>query len=217
MQKNNAAFRKTRLRTVTRQRPHIHSLNQPVSQQVIQTLATGISDLRDRAIILILADTGARVSEIIQLNRDDIKVGAGTIGAGFMFAPVGTLSFLMKGNRPRKLYLSARALEALDAYLETREDSNAALFIRGGERITAQTVRRLLHVWCDRLGVARFPTHDFRGRFAENLLLAQASVHTVATMLGYSVPTVPHMPTIHLNLVTFDGHGSAGASDQEAD
>lgn len=214
MQKKNAAFRKARLRATPRRRLHKRRLHQPVSQQVIETLISGITDLRDRAIILVLADSGARVSELLQLSREDIKIASGAIGDGFRFAAVGTLPSVMTADKLRKAYLSARALEALNAYLETRGDSNAALFTdASGKRMTTQQVRWLLHVWCDRLGVKRFPIHDFRRRMAEGLIAGGMSVNAVAIVLGWSVRLPFGKPSIRLHLVRLDDHGSIGASD----
>ncbi len=156
----------------------------PVSRQVLEKLVAGIADLRDRAIILFLMDTGARVSELVLQNRNMIKVRAGVLGGSFKFAATGTLS-TAKSNGRRDVYISTRALEALNHYLESRQDANPALFAtRSGERMRTEQVRRLLHTWCDRLGIERFPAHDFRRSLAESLVGA-GSPYVIASVLGY--------------------------------
>jgi integrase len=181
-----------------------------VSSQVIEKLINGVTDLRDRAIILFLTDTGARVREPVAMDRDMIAAGAGvlpvsqlkTAATGSLYKRQYSAVFWLKYSKNGKLYressqttdrrkaermlnvrlpfakscgrrdfnLSVRALEALTSYLESREDTNLALFAtRGGERLRTIQVRNLVHKWCDRLGIKRFPIYDFRRRFAANL------------------------------------------------
>ena len=152
---------------------------------MIENLVAGVTDLRDQAIILFLMDTGARVSELVSLNRNMITVRAGMLGDSFKFAATGTLP-IAKSHGWRDIYISARALEALNHYLESRQDANPALFAsRSGERMRTEQVRKLPHSWCDRLGIDRFPVHDFRRSLGESLVGA-GSPFVMARVLGYS-------------------------------
>ena len=161
-----------------------------VSNVVMNKLAEGVDDLRDRAIILFLMDTGARVSELVSQDRDMIKVGTEVLLGEFKFAATSTLP-IAKSKGRRDLYISARALEALNLYLECREDANPALFAtRSGERMRTEQVRKLLYVWCDQLGIERFPAHDFRRSLAESLLGAR-SPYIIVLVLGYSLSKYP--------------------------
>ena len=174
----------------SRRRAPRSPFKQPVSHQVIENLVAAVTDLRDRAILLFLVDTGARLSELVSQDRDMIKVGTGVLAGEFKFAATATLP-ATKSNGQRKLYVSARALEALNRYLETRKDANPALFAtRSGERMRTEQVRRLLDALCDRLCIERFPAHDFRRRLAESLVVA-GSLYVVAVVLGYSLSKYP--------------------------
>ena len=169
MLKKKLAVRTSRQRAASRKRAPMFLHKQPVSRQVLEKLIAGTTDLRDRAIILFLIDTGARVSELVSQDRDMIKVGTGVLAGEFKFAATGTLP-IAKSNGRRNLYISARAVEALNLYLDSREDANPALFTtRSGERMRTEQVRRLLHVWCGRLGIEPFPLRDFRRSLAESL------------------------------------------------
>jgi integrase len=171
MLKRKLAVRSTCRWGASHKRPPMSPYKHPVSRQVLEKLVAGIADLRDRAIILFLMDTGARVSELVLQNRDMIKVRTGVLSGEFKFAATATLP-ATKSNGQRQLYVSARALEALNLYLESRKDANPALFAtRSGERLRSEQVRRLLHAWCARLGIERFPAHDFRRSLAESLVV----------------------------------------------
>src|ERR1017187_1773520 len=186
MLKKKLAVRTSRQRAASRKRAPMFPYTQPVSRQVLEKLVAGTTDLRDRAIVLFLIDTGARGSELVLLDRDMINVGTGVLGGEFKFAATGTLP-IAKSNRRRNFYITARALEALNLYLESREDTNPALFAtRSGERMRTEQVRKLLYVWCERLGIEPFPAHDFRRSLAESLL-GTSSFYIIAFVLGYSL------------------------------
>ncbi|MBM4402534.1 MAG: tyrosine-type recombinase/integrase, partial [Candidatus Cloacimonetes bacterium] len=74
--------------------------------------------IRDRAILETLFSTGLRVSELVNLNRDDINLRT------------REFSVLGKGNRRRVVFLSDSAAEWLQKHLNKRNDSWKPLFIR---------------------------------------------------------------------------------------
>jgi len=81
--------------------------------------------LRDRAIILLFTDTGLRRGEFSQLRRDNVKIDQ---ERGWILLPGETT----KSGNDRFVFMGEATTQALCAYLETREDDNAALFM--GER-----------------------------------------------------------------------------------
>lgn len=100
--------------------------------------------LRDRAIMELLFSTGLRVSELMRLNRDQVNLATKEFGV------VG------KGGKARVVFLSDKAVEILEAYLQGRQDNWRPLFIRysgkiqeenSGEkmRLTARSVERLVN------------------------------------------------------------------------
>lgn len=73
--------------------------------------------LRDEAILLVLYGTGLRVSELISLQRSDIKFNSN------QFRVVG------KGQKMRSVFFTKRAREKLEEYLGARSDESPHLFI----------------------------------------------------------------------------------------
>ena len=72
---------------------------------------------RDLAIVEFLYSSAVRVSELCQLNREDVSWQADDV------------LVLGKGNKEREVYLNARAHLHLRQYLESRNDNDPALFV----------------------------------------------------------------------------------------
>ena len=77
--------------------------------------ATTLAELRDRALMLLLLSTGARISEILRLDRGDWGHER--------------LSVIGKGDKERVVNVTDRARDAVDEYLAGRTDPSPALFI----------------------------------------------------------------------------------------
>ena len=88
----------------------------------MERLKLACPNLRDRAIVTFLGSTGCRISEMTQLNRNDIDFNA------------LECTVLGKGNKERTVYLDQIAGMVLQEYLATRKDSYEALFIGKGEQ-----------------------------------------------------------------------------------
>lgn len=93
--------------------------------------------LRDRAILEVLFSTGLRVAELAALNKDQIKIKPDIKDI--------ELSVIGKGNRPRTVYFSERAIKWLKKYLDSRDDNDKSLFInyRPGKKDDNSPTRRL--------------------------------------------------------------------------
>ena len=130
--------------------------------------------IRDRAIIHFLSSTGCRISEMTGLNRDQVDLKA-------MECIVHG-----KGNKERTVYLDEVAGMLLGQYLETRKDSEPALFIgRGNRRLLPGGVRAMLK----KLGIAaevdHVHPHKFRRTLATNMARHGMPVQEVAAILGH--------------------------------
>jgi site-specific recombinase XerD len=100
---------------------------EPFSGLQIEALLTACGDeaisLRDRALVLVLLDTGARCSEIVQLNLEDLDVEA------------CRLRILHgKGNKQRVVPFADRCAAALGDYLAERGEQPGPLFVAGTPR-----------------------------------------------------------------------------------
>jgi site-specific recombinase XerD len=159
-----------------------------VSQEVYIALVDGVSDLRDKAIILVLMESGLRASELVLLDRDMITIGTHTL-------PDGSVETIATGSVPstnggheRHFFLSARAVKAVCAYLRAKrnDDTSRVLFSnRHGGRLGAPLIRNMLSGWCDRLGIERFGLHEFRRTLAARLCEGGCDLRAIKSALGY--------------------------------
>lgn len=162
--------------------------------------------LRDRAILELLFSTGLRVSELANLNRDQINFNTREFGV------------IGKGGRARVVFLSDSAAHWLSTYFERREDPWKPAFIRyskekssenDGEkmRLTPRSIERILekYVRSSRIPVKATP-HTLRHSFATDLLYNGADLRSVQEMLGhknisttqiYTHVTNPQLKEIH--------------------
>ena len=165
--------------------------------------------LRDRALLELLYATGARVSEAIDLNVDDV------IGDD---ARVGTAVRLFgKGRKQRIVPLGRYAQEALDAYLvrarplaAPRGAATPALFLGArGARLSRQSAWLVIRAAAERahLDVELSP-HTLRHSFATHLIEGGADVRVVQELLGHASVATTQIYT----LVTADAMREAWAT-----
>jgi integrase len=159
-----------------------------VSQEVYTALVDGIDDLRDKAIILVLMESGLRATELVLLNRDTITIRTGTLPDG----SAGTIATgtvpSAKGGGERQFFLSVRTANAVFDYLTTKrnDDTSPVLFSnRHGGRLGAAVIRHTLSNWCDRLGIERFGIHEFRRSLAARLCEGGCDLRAIKSALGY--------------------------------
>jgi len=137
--------------------------------------------LRNRALLEVLMATGMRISELVSLNRNQID------GTGRVF-------IRGKGRKERFAYLTDRASHWVEAYLKTRTDAAAALFIpyRGGRagksirRISTNYLQAKIKQYRDKLQI-NVPTsaHSLRHGFATYLAESGANPAAIQVLLGH--------------------------------
>lgn len=157
--------------------------------------------LRDRALLEVLYGTGARISEAVGLDVDDIDLDDPDQGGS------GTVLLRGKGSKERLVPVGSYAREALAAYLTRARPglvstSGPALFLnaRGG-RLSRQSAWAVLDKAADRAGVTTdVSPHTLRHSFATHLLDGGADVRVVQELLGHASVTTTQVYT----LVTVD-------------
>lgn len=133
-----------------------------------------ISDFRDRAILELLFSTGLRVSELVNLNRENVNLKR------------GEFSVRGKGDKIRIVFISEPAKKALEKYLKKRKDVEKALFVKN-LRLTPRSVQRIVRKYAVRAGIVKKVTpHTLRHSFATDLLRNGADLRSVQEMLGHS-------------------------------
>jgi integrase/recombinase XerD len=153
--------------------------------------------LRDRALLEMLYASGARISETVGLDLDDVDMADVTV------------RLRGKGGKHRVVPFGSLAREALDAYLVRGRPALAAagagtpavfLNARGG-RLSRQSAWTVLTRAADRAGVtAEVSPHTLRHSFATHLLDGGADVRVVQELLGHASVTTTQIYT----LVTVD-------------
>ncbi|MFD3683459.1 tyrosine recombinase [Nocardiopsis sp. NPDC058631] len=154
--------------------------------------------LRDRALLEVLYGTGARISEAVGLDVDDV------VDAVDGDEAVGLVRFRGKGGRERVVPLGSYARRALSAYLVRARPSVAAsgrggpaLFLnaRGG-RLTRQGGWGVLAAVAARAGAEGVSPHTLRHSFATHLLDGGADIRVVQELLGHSSVTTTQIYTL---------------------
>lgn len=157
--------------------------------------------IRDRAILELLYATGARVSEIVSLNTDDIRRREEANNE------VITLRLFGKGRKERVVPIGSYAQKAIDDYLVRLrpalvKDGEMALFLnaRGG-RISRQSAWNIVLEAAEAAGLKeRVSPHALRHSFATHLLDGGADIRVVQELLGHSSVSTTQIYT----LVTID-------------
>jgi site-specific recombinase XerD len=126
-----------------------------------------------------LFSSGARISELLQLDRDSIVLNE--FGEG-------EAQIEGKGNKPGVLTFDSNALKILNDYTETRNDPIRPLFISGQRRrITVSRVEQLCHEYADMAGIDKNVTpHVWRHTFASDLKLNGADIYDISKQLRHS-------------------------------
>ena len=140
--------------------------------------------LRDKAILETLFSTGLRIAELVALNKEQF--------ANIKNKKDLELSIVGKGDAPRTVYFSERALSWLKEYLESRKDKSKALFIHYRarkdveNRLTARSIERIVKKYAILAGVPIFTTpHTLRHSMATDLLTQGVDLRTIQEFLGH--------------------------------
>ena len=161
--------------------------------------------LRDRALLEVLYGTGARISEAIGLDVDDLDLSGGPGEA--------TVLLRGKGSKERLVPIGSYAVAAVDAWLTRGRPAildgapagarpGGAVFLnsRGG-RLSRQSAWAVLTKAAERAGITKdVSPHTLRHSFATHLLEGGADVRVVQELLGHASVTTTQVYT----LVTVD-------------
>lgn len=161
--------------------------------------AAGVGDgpvpLRDRALLELVYGTGARISEAVGLDVDDVDRTPGR----------AAVRLSGKGSRERVVPLGSFALEALEAYLVRArpmlaDGGSTGMFLNTrGARLSRQSAWAVLRGAADRAGLAgaeHVSPHTLRHSFATHLLAGGADVRVVQQLLGHASVTTTQIYTM---------------------
>ncbi len=153
-----------------------NNIKETYSDEDLEKMRDNCVDLRDLAMIDILASTGMRVGEMVRLNRDDIN-----------FAERECVVF-GKGKKERIVYFDARAKLHLQEYLDSRTDDNPALFVTlraPYERMQIGGIEYRLREMGKRLNISKMHPHKFRRTLATMAIDKGMPIEQLQRLLGH--------------------------------
>ena len=153
------------------------NIKETYSDEALELMRDNCTELRDLAIIDILASTGMRVGEMVLLNRNDIDFNEREC---IVFG---------KGSKERVVYFDARTKIHLKNYLESRVDDNPALFVSlkvPYERLKIGGVEVRLREFGEKLGLQKVHPHKFRRTLATMAIDKGMPIEQLQQLLGHS-------------------------------
>lgn len=152
------------------------TVKEVISDEGLETLRDNCSEPRDLAIIDMLASTGMRVGELVNLDIEDIN-----------FDERECVVF-GKGDKERKVYFDAKAKIHLKNYLSLRNDSNPALFVSLNapyERLQISGVEIRVRELGRSLNLEKIHPHKFRRTMATRAIDKGMPIEQVQKLLGH--------------------------------
>lgn len=152
------------------------TIKETYTDEALEKMRDNCEELRDLAMIDMLASTGMRVGEMVLLNRDDID-----------FSERECVVF-GKGDKERIVYFDARAKLHLQEYLDSRTDENPALFVTlrtPYNRIQIGGIEHRLREMGKRLNIPKVHPHKFRRTLATMAIDKGMPIEQLQRLLGH--------------------------------
>jgi integrase/recombinase XerD len=157
-----------------------HSATVGLTAGEVDALIAAADGPRNRAMILLLADLGLRVGELVGLDVTDVGWEQGH----------RCVRFVGKGGKPRRRVLTAAAAQALEEYVGGRAEGPLFVTSTGG-RVDRHAVFRLIRRLAARAGIAaadRLSPHSLRHAFATAARSAGVPLEDVQDAMGHADP-----------------------------
>lgn len=151
-------------------------VKETLSDEQLVQIRDKCNNLRDLAMLDLLASTGMRVGELVRINRNDLN---------FQERQCVVLG---KGNKERIVYFNARAKIHIEAYLRERSDANPALFVSlhaPYDRLQISGVERRLKTLGRLAAIERVHPHKFRRTLATMAIDKGMPIEQVQRLLGH--------------------------------
>ena len=147
-----------------------------LSDENFEVLRDKCDNIRDLAMIELLASTGIRVGELVNLNIDDV-----------LFSERECV-VLGKGDSERIVYFDAKTKIHLQKYLESRKDNNPALFVslrKPHDRLGIPGVEKRMRKLGHEAKIKKIHPHKFRRTMATNAIDKGMPIEQVQRLLGH--------------------------------
>ena len=151
-------------------------------QRLLDVKPKGMIEIRDKALAELLYSSGLRLSEVCQLEVQDLDLKE------------RTCRVLGKGNKTRIVPVGKKAIQAIRDWMiyrselkATKETSSDAIFLNNkGNRISARSIQLRLEKLCLQRGIPGINPHMLRHSFASHVLESSGDLRAVQEMLGHS-------------------------------
>jgi hypothetical protein len=165
------------------------TVKEVISDEEIEKMRDKCKNLRDLAIIDLLYSTGIRIGELVRLNIDDID-----------FEERECIVF-GKGDKERRVYFDAKTKIHLTDYINSRFDTNPALFVTLDapyDRLQISGVEIRLRHLGRKLGINKVHPHKFRRTMATRAIDKGMPIEQVQKLLGHSqIDTTMHYAIVN--------------------
>lgn len=154
----------------------IATVKDTYTDESLELMRDNCDEIRDLALIDMLASTGMRIGELVLLNRDDVNFGE------------RECIVLGKGSKERVVYFDARTKIHLKEYLDSRTDDEDALFVSlraPHERITIGGIESRLRKMGVKLGIHKLHPHKFRRTLATVAIDKGMPIEQLQVILGH--------------------------------
>lgn len=152
------------------------NIKETYSDEALELMRDSCTELRDLAMIDMLASTGMRVGEMVLLNREDINFNEREC---VVFG---------KGDKERIVYFDARTKIHLRNYLQSRKDDDPALFVSlqaPHSRLSIGGIEVRLRQMGKRLGLNKVHPHKFRRTLATMAIDKGMPIEQLQQLLGH--------------------------------
>ena len=152
------------------------NIKETYTDEELEKMRDNCSELRDLAIIDMLASTGMRIGEMVLLNKADINFNEREC---VVFG---------KGDKERIVYFDARAKIHLQNYIDSRNDDNPALFVTmrsPHERIKIGGIESRLREMGKALDIEKVHPHKFRRTLATMAIDKGMPIEQLQQLLGH--------------------------------
>ena len=152
------------------------NIKETYSDEALELMRDNCTELRDLAMIDMLASTGMRVGEMVLLNRNDIDFNEREC---IVFG---------KGSKERVVYFDARTKIHLQNYLNSRKDNNEALFVSlkaPYKRLQIGGIETRLREYGKQLGLNKVHPHKFRRTLATMAIDKGMPIEQLQQLLGH--------------------------------
>ena len=164
-------------------------IKETISDEGLELLRDACDQIRDLAIVDLLASSGMRVGELVNLNRGDMNFHE------------RECVVLGKGGSERMVYFDARTKIHLLNYLESRDDNNPALFVslnQPYERLLVGGVETRLRKIGKRADLKKVHPHKFRRTLATRAIDKGMPIEQVQRLLGHvKIDTTMHYAMVN--------------------